>query len=313
MSVYTQLSAAEISNLLEEFELGQYQSHKGISAGVENTNYFVETDQYSLVLTLFEKHSIEDLPFYLQLGEFLYQRNCKVPQPFRCKNGNFLKIVKHKPAVFIERLRGKHVQPKQKYAREIAVAMAEIHTAMPDFQLSHSHSHNRQWINNTAIQVADQFHEEDKALLKSAVDIIRHIPDDLPEGIIHADLFHDNALFEDNKITGIIDWYFAGHDSFALDIAIAMNDWCLDNDGLIDLAACEEFIDAYNQKRQLSEAELIALPLLQIQSATRFWLSRWLAKQEYQHSSDDITVKDPNQMQRLTHQLIDYTSSQQSF
>jgi homoserine kinase type II len=308
MSVYTELSKQEISELLECFDLGNYVAHKGISAGVENTNYFVTTSDHELVLTLFEKHSFEELPFYLKLGEHLYKDHCKVPQPFRSRDGEFLQRIKKKPAVFIERLKGEHVQADPNLAIEIAVAMADIHISTEAFNEEHPHSHGANWVINTAEKILPSLSKEDQHLLEAATQIITAIPNDLPMGIIHADLFHDNALFEHGKITGIIDWYFAGIDSFVLDIAIAMNDWCLTPNSLLDFNQCARFLDAYQSHRSLSALEKTSVIPLQIQAATRFWLSRLLAQREHQQSCDNITVKDPEQMKTLLVQLLNYTS-----
>lgn len=307
MSVYTELSRNEIEQLLSRYTLGNYIHHEGISAGVENTNYFVTTDDHQLVLTLFEKHSAEELPFFLKLGEHLHDHHCKVPQPYRDNDGEFLQIIKGKPAVFIERAAGGHVDINARYAEEIAMAMAEVHNATSSFELRQEHSHALPWVLHHAQQLRDSFDDEAQATLDYALALLAKIPADLPSGIIHADMFHDNALFADGHITAIIDWYFAGHDSFALDIAIAMNDWCLDKDAKLDLTRCERFIEAYQRKRALTEQEINALPLLQVQSATRFWLSRALAQQEHGQSNDQITVKDPEQMKQLLQQLLTLT------
>jgi len=306
MSVYTELNSAEISQLLNQYNLGEYRSHKGISAGVENTNYFVETSQQSLVLTLFEKHTPDELPFYLQLGEHLHKDHCKVPQPFRSNAGEFIQIVKDKPAVFVERLKGGHVNTNTTYANEIAAAMADVHLSTAHFSLSKPHSHNLPWVKKHAAQLLPCLNSVDQTLLNSSINLLNKLPENLPRGIIHADLFHDNALFENGHISGIIDWYFAGTDSYALDIAIAINDWCLDSQSTFDLVAGEQFIESYNARRHLSELETNAIPLLQIQSATRFWISRILAQREHKQSDDNITVKDPEQMKQLLTQLLSY-------
>lgn len=307
MSVYTELTQSDIEALLSRYSLGQYRSHKGISAGVENTNYFVTTDDHELVLTLFEKHTFDELPFFLQLGEHLHNEHCKVPQPFRSQDGEFLQRVKNKPAVFIEKLTGHHVQADADTAAEIARAMADIHLATQHFEPQREHSHGISWVLSAATDVRPQLTNDDQQLLDQAITLLKQLPANLPRGVIHADLFHDNALFNDGLITGIIDWYFAGTDSYTLDIAIAMNDWCLNSDGHIDLDRCEAFIDAYQTHRPLNEDELNSVGLLQIQAATRFWLSRWQAQQEHQQSNDNITVKDPQQMKALLVQLLNYT------
>ncbi len=307
MSVYTQLSDQDIIALLADYDLGQYRSHQGISAGVENTNYFVNTDEHALVLTLFEKHDVSELPFFLELGEHLHNDHCKVPQPFRNKQGNLLQTVKNKPAVLIERLRGQHVEVCRDYALDIARALAQVHLSTQQFTQSRAHSHDARWVLREAHTLLPQLPAHDQTTLREAVAVVEQLPTDLPSGIIHADLFHDNALFDQGHISGIIDWYFAGLDSYALDIAITLNDWCvLQNQ--YDPQLGEAFIEAYNSVRQLSHNERHAISGLQVQAATRFWISRWLAQQQHQQSDDHITVKDPEQMKSLLNQLLNYTN-----
>lgn len=308
MSVYTELSTKDVTQLLSRYELGAYVSHQGISAGVENTNYFVTTNEHELVLTVFEKHAADELPFFLQLGEHLHDLECKVPQPFRDQQGQFLQTIKQKPAVFIERLTGHHVKASEPHALAIASALADIHNATQSFSTERIHSHNRDWVFRQAESIADTLPKADQALLESALAAMATIPTDLPSGVIHADLFHDNALFDGHQVAGIIDWYFAGLDSYALDIAITMNDWCLDEHQQVDPDQCAAFIEQYQQRRPLTEAERKALPALQVQSALRFWLSRLLAKAEHGESNDSITVKDPHLMREQCRELLKRTS-----
>lgn len=307
MSVYTELDSLDIQKLLAHYNLGGYQSHQGISAGVENTNYFVETSQHSLVLTIFEKQTAVELPFYLQLAEHLHRKNCPVPQPFRNHNNEFIQTVKSKPCVFVERVRGTHIEASKHSAIEIAKALANIHLATASFDQSKPHSHGAAWVLTKARELMEQLTKPEQQLLKNCIDRIQEIPSALPSGVIHADLFQDNALFEQGKITGIIDWYFAGNDSYILDIAITMNDWCIKNDHQFDVPLGEAFISEYQKVRPLSSEELKYLPHAQVQAATRFWLSRILAKNIHQQSTENITVKNPVIMQCLAAQLINYT------
>jgi len=309
MSVYTELSQNEIEQLLGQYDLGTYVSHQGISGGVENTNYFVSTDRLELVLTLFEKHQLSELPFYLKLGEHLHAHHCKVPQPYRNLKDEFLQVIKGKPAVFVERASGGHIEATQVFADEIAIALAEVHTATSTFVEQQDHSHGVNWVILNAKGIEDSLSIEDKILLNNAVGHLLKIPSELPKGIIHGDLFHDNALFDNGHISAIIDWYFAGYDCYALDIAIALNDWCLNSDHAFDLTRIESFVDAYQTKRALTDLELISIPLLQIQAATRFWISRLLAQREHSNTVGNITVKDPNEMKQLLVQLLDYTEN----
>lgn len=303
MSVYTELSGSEIRELLKHYDLGDYLAHQGIKAGVENTNYFVTTDRQQLVLTLFETLPAERLPFYLELCEHLSKDGCAVPRPFRQKNGELLMTVKEKPAVFIERLNGGHVDATEPYLGEMGAALAKVHLSTSSFELTQSHSHNLEWVQLHAAQLMNSLNTGDQALIKQSLELLETLPE-LPAGIIHADLFHDNALFDGDRLAGIIDWYFAGYDSYALDIAIALNDWCLDDSGLYNEDNGKVFITAYQSVRPLSEQEQQSIALLQVQSATRFWLSRILAKRIHGQSSDSITVKDPNKMKQLLTQLV---------
>ncbi|WP_320822249.1 homoserine kinase [Reinekea sp.] len=307
MSVYTKLLQPDIEHLLARYALGTYRAHRGISAGVENTNYFVDTSSHQLVLTLFEKHSHAELPFYLNLGEHLFRQHCKVPQPFRCQQGDLLQTIKGKPAVLIERLPGAHVSPSVAYALDIARALGQVHVATASFEQTQAHSHDLAWVQRTAGILVDQMTPADGQLLRQSLSLLQQVPDNLPQGIIHADLFHDNALFDAGHISGIIDWYFAGRDAYALDIAIALNDWCVDGQGRLDRACARDFVAAYQSQRPLGAVELDCLTLLQIQAATRFWLSRVLAQAQYSPSDGNITVKDPQSMKALLVQLIGYT------
>jgi homoserine kinase type II len=303
MSVYTELSGEEIAQLLQQYNLGEYQSHQGIKAGVENTNYFVTTNSHQLVLTLFETLPAQRLPFYLLLCEHLNHDGCAVPKPYRQKSGELVMTVKTKPAVFIERLSGRHVDTTQPYLAEIGTALAKVHLSSRRFKLTQSHSHSLTWIQQNAAGLIDSLDNSDQSLLNQALNLLASLPE-LPSGIIHADLFHDNVLFDGPRLVGIIDWYFAGHDSYALDIAISLNDWCLDKAGHYNPGDGSAFIQAYQAIRPLSAAEQQSIPLLQVQSATRFWLSRVIAQRLHGESSDTITVKDPNKMKQLLTELI---------
>ncbi|MBU2863447.1 homoserine kinase [Reinekea forsetii] len=304
MSVYTELNKHEVSSLLSHYDLGGYVSHQGISAGVENTNYFVSTDQHELVLTIFEKHSFEELPFFVELGEHLHKHHCSVPQPYRQADGQFIFTIKGKPGVFFERVSGGHVEHTQPYIEAIATALAKVHLATAEFNAQREHSHGLAWVKRTLAQIQPTLAENEQIIASKAIELISQLPTSLPQGVIHADLFHDNALFDQQKLSGIIDWYFAGIDSYALDIAITLNDWCLNDDDAVFADNQVRFIAAYQSVRPLSKDELQAVPILQVQSGLRFWLSRLLAQREHGASSEAITVKDPELMKQLLVRLM---------
>lgn len=303
MSVFTELSRADIEALLERYTLGGYVDHQGISAGTENTNYFVDTDLGQFVLTVFEKHRPEELPFFLQLGEHLHDDQCAVPQPFRTADGDFLLTLHGKPAVMFERIQGRHQQPTPAHAQTLAEALADIHASTRRFSGTRPHSHGWDWIKETADQLAPEMSLEDQALLREALACIAGIDRSLPRGVIHADLFHDNALFDGERLAGIIDWYFAGIDLYALDIAVCMVDWCLDDQGLLDADQCAAFAEHYHQHQALKAEEINALADLTIQAATRFWLSRALAMKN-NRKQNNVTIKDPEPMKNLTRHCL---------
>jgi homoserine kinase type II len=303
MSVFTELSREDIERLLSAYTLGHYADHHGISAGTENTNYFVDTDLGQFVLTLFEKHQPEELPFFLALGEHLHDAHCAVAQPFRTAEGEFLVQMHGKPAVMFERIHGKHHQASPVHAATLAGSLGKIHQSTGLFSDKRPHSHGISWIKSQQATLNSELGADDSALLRVAVTRFESIDRGLPQGVIHADLFHDNVLFDGTDVSGIIDWYFAGIDLYALDIATCLIDWCLDDEGLVDAVQAQNFVWHYDQVRRLKSEERTAIPALTVQAATRFWLSRELALRA--HSGDgNVTQKDPHQMKRIVKHLI---------
>lgn len=308
MSVFTELTRADVEHLLEQYTLGRYVDHQGISAGTENTNYFVDTDLGQFVLTLFEKHRPEELPFFLSLGEHLHDDHCAVPQPFRTVHGDLLTRLRDRPAVVFERIHGRHHQASPAHARTLAAALADIHTSTRRFEGDRAHSHGIEWVRETAGVLSPRLPDADRALLDDSLACIERIDRSLPRGVIHADLFHDNALFEGERLSGIIDWYFAGIDLYALDIAVCLIDWCLDAKDRPDPERCLDFVHGYHQRRPLNAGEFDAIPELMVQAATRFWLSRALAARN-NPKQDGVTIKDPDAMKHLTRQCLDRCDS----
>lgn len=303
MSVFTELTRSDIEQLLDQYTLGRYHDHQGISAGTENTNYFIDTNLARFVLTIFEKHSAEELPFFLALGEHLHDDGCAVPQPYRTADGDLLTTLKGKPAVMFERIIGEHHKASPKHAQTLAQALARIHRSTFSFGGQRPHSHGAPWIRQQADALAPGFSAADQTILSEALAAIAQLPTHLPKGVIHADLFHDNALFDGDALAGIIDWYFAGEDAYALDIAVCLVDWCLDTHGQLDRVQSCDFVRAYHQLRPLEDAEIAALPTLVVQAATRFWLSRSLAWDEHADPTQ-ITIKDPHAMKALAQQAL---------
>ena len=277
MAVFTAIDRAQLQAFLTQYDVGALQSFTGISAGTENSNFFVTTSQNQWVLTLFEKHSAEILPFYLDLGDFLHAKGCGVPQPVHQRNGSALSHLAGKPAVLFERLQGSPQPPTLDSCRQIGACLAQIHQAVQTFTQTKAHERGLAWIESTLQQDPQPFAhlsagqqqqvQQDLAMLK-ALDSMA-----LPRGVIHADLFHDNALFAQGQLTGVIDWYFAGEDWLIFDIAVVLNDWCFTLQQFQPdwLQSC---LQAYQSVRPLTADERQALPGVMRMAALRFWLSR---------------------------------------
>ena len=285
MAVYTEVSFDEAKSFLAGLQLGTLQSMEGCAGGIENTNYFVTTDQAAYVLTLFERLTAEQLPFYLRLMKHLAGRGIPVPDPAANEQGEVLHALNGKPAAVVNRLRGKsELAPTTAHCRLVGGMLAQMHLAGRDFALQQDNLRGLSWWNSTAEQVRPHLTPAQAELLRTELDYQNHIaglPDyaALPRGPIHADLFRDNVMFEQHgsepRLTGFFDFYFAGVDTWLFDIAVCLNDWCIN---LQDCSANPErsaaFMQAYTDIRPLQAQEQTLLPALARAGALRFWISR---------------------------------------
>jgi homoserine kinase type II len=288
MAVYTEVAFDEAAALLHTLQLGDLTDLKGIQGGIENTNYFVtsERDGATLehVLTVFERLGFEQLPFYLHLMKFLAQRGIPVPAPAANAQGEILLKVQGKPAAVVARLRGKSdLAPGVAQCEAVGAMLARMHLAGREFSMSQPNLRGLPWWNETAPVVLPFLTPSQADLLRSELAYQNHVAQGpayaaLPRGPVHADLFRDNALFEDGVLTGIFDFYFAGCDTFLFDIAVCLNDWCVlhdeDHDGSLDTPRSLALLAAYQAVRPLTAAERSLLPALLRAGALRFWISR---------------------------------------
>lgn len=288
MAVYTEVAFDEAAALLHTLQLGDLTDLKGIQGGIENTNYFVtsERDGATLehVLTVFERLGFEQLPFYLHLMKFLAGRGIPVPAPAANAQGEILLTVQGKPAAVVNRLRGKSdLSPGVAQCEAVGAMLARMHLAGRDFPMSQPNLRGLPWWNETAPVVRPFLTPAQADLLSSELAYQNHVAQSpayaaLPRGPVHADLFRDNALFEDGALTGIFDFYFAGCDAFLFDIAVCLNDWCVlhdeDHDGSLDTPRSLALLAAYQTVRPLTAAERSLLPALLRAGALRFWISR---------------------------------------
>lgn len=281
MAVYTEVSFDEAGAFLSALNLGQLQAIKGAAGGIENTNYFVDTSKGHFVLTLFERLSFEQLPYYLHLMKHLAGRGIPVPDPAPDANGNILHRLKGKPAAVVNKLRGHHeLAPTADHCAAVGDMLARMHLAGLDYPRRQPNLRGLGWWNETAPLVLPHLTPAQQSLLLGELAYQNHVAESaawrsLPRGAIHADLFRDNVMFEDQRLTGFFDFYFAGHDTFLFDVGICLNDWCIALEtGALDAARADAFMAAYQRVRPLTAQERTLLPSQQRAGALRFWISR---------------------------------------
>jgi homoserine kinase type II len=300
MSVYTKVERHELEAFLRHYSLGQLVEYEGISAGIENTNYFVSTDHGRYVLTLFEALSMDELPYFLDLMAHLAEHEVPSAHPEADDEGHYLRTLNGKPAALVLRLEGKSVEhPNQAQCAALGQALGHLHVVGQQFNGYRENQRGPHWWLSTAEEVLPKLTGEDAELLeKEITEQKQHRHDKLPRGVIHADLFRDNALFVGNKLTGIIDFYYACNDVLLYDVAVAVNDWCCDENGHFDAPRLQAFLDAYRQERQFTHDEQAAWPVMLRAAALRFWLSR-LYDMHFPREGEITHIKDPLVFRRI--------------
>ena len=285
MAVYTDVSAEDLSAFLAGYDLGELLSYKGIAEGVENSNYLVHTGSGHYILTLYEKRvAAGDVPFFLALMEHLAARGINCPQPVKNRNGATLGRLCGRPAAVVTFLEGVWMRrPAPRHCAAVGEALARMHLAGADFDRKRRNALSvADWrpLFEQAAERADSLQHSLRATIEKELSHLEKTwPHDLPQGVIHADLFPDNVFFLGDKLSGLIDFYFACTDTLAYDVAICLNAWCFEPDHSYNVTKGRNLLASYIATRPLSEAELAALPLLARGAATRFLLTRlvdWL-------------------------------------
>ena len=281
MAVYTEVPQDEARALLHTLQLGELRELRGIQGGIENTNYFATTDQGEYVLTLFERLGFEQLPFYLHLMKHLAQRGIPVPDPAADRAGDILHTVQGKPAAVVNKLAGhSELAPTEAHCAAVGAMLARMHLAARDYGRRQPNLRGLAWWNETVPVVLPFVSPGQAALLRGELAFQNHVAASsayagLPRGPIHADLFRDNVMFEEGRLTGFFDFYFAGVDSWLFDLAVCLNDWAIDlPTGVHDPERARPFVDAYASVRPLAAAERQLLPAMLRAGALRFWISR---------------------------------------
>lgn len=285
MAVFTEVSESEAGALLRALNLGELRELRGIQSGIENTNYFVTAEDMlgrrEFVLTLFERLTFEQLPFYLHLMKHLAQHGIPVPDPAADKSGDILHTMCGKPAALVNKLEGKHeLAPGTEHCAQVGAMLARMHLAGREYKRRQPNLRGLPWWNETVPVVQPFVTPEQAALLRGELAYQNHVAASaayaaLPRGAIHADLFRDNVMFQDGKLTGFFDFYFAGVDAWLFDLAVCLNDWAIDlPTGAHDRDRARAFVEAYASVRPLSAAERQLLPAMLRAGALRFWISR---------------------------------------
>jgi homoserine kinase type II len=281
MAVYTEVSRDEAAILLARLGLGELTAFEPCVGGIENTNYFIDAGGGRYVLTLFERLNDAQLPYYLRLMLHLAQHGLPAPLPHADAAGEILHTLRGKPAALVDRLPGRHhLAPDAGHCSSLGTFLARMHLAAASFALQQPHLRGLAWCIETLPQVAPLVTAEQRELLTGELAFQQHLAASgayaqLPRGPIHADLFRDNAMFEGERLTGVVDFYFAGTEVLLFDLAVCLNDWCIDlASGMLVTDRAEALMRAYSAVRPLSGNELRLLPGLMRAAAFRFWLSR---------------------------------------
>jgi homoserine kinase type II len=318
MAVFTEVSHAEAQALLSQLGLGELQDMQGCAGGIENTNYFVTTDQGAYVLTLFERLTFEQLPFYLRLMKHLALKGIPVPDPAADAAGDILHTLKGKPAAVVNRLRGRsELAPTPAHCAEVGAMLARMHLAGQDYARQQPNLRGLSWWNDTVPVVLPHLTTAQAALISAELAYQNHVAASsayvaLPRGPVHADLFRDNVMFATDatanapELTGFFDFYFAGVDTWLFDIAVCLNDWCIDlPTGTHDPVRAQAFLQAYAAQRPLSAEERQLLPAMLRAGALRFWTSR-LWDFHLPREASMLQPHDPTHFERVLRQRVQH-------
>ncbi len=310
MAVFTPVSIDDLQHWIEQFPLGRVTRIDGIASGIENSNFFLTTETGEYVLTIFENLSFAQLPFYLHLMRHLAERGVSVPAPIANATGEIIHTLHGKPACIVTKLAGKsQMAPQPLHCAAVGTMLAKMHLAAQDFPIRQPNLRGLDWWRATTPLVLPHLSAERATLLQAevafqsaqaATDHVRA----LPRGPIHADLFRNNVMFDGEKLTGFFDFYFAGCDTWLFDVAVTINDWCIDlQTGALDTARVRALVDAYGAVRPFTPAEHAAWQPMLRAAALRFWLSR-LYDFHQPRDAEMLTPHDPTHFERILRQRL---------
>jgi homoserine kinase type II len=314
MAVFTEVSESQAQELLTHLQLGDLLELKGIQGGIENTNYFLTSSVGAYVLTLFERLTHQQLPFYLHLMKHLAHHGIPVPDPVANSDGDILLTLEGKPAAVVNRLIGSsELAPKPQHCHAVGEMLARMHLAGKDYNRHQPNLRGLAWWNETVPVVLPFLNASQSSLIQSELAFQNHIAQSsayaaLPRGPVHADLFRDNVMFEGQgdalQLTGFFDFYFAGIDSWLFDLAVCLNDWCIDLDtGILHADKTAALLEAYQSVRPLIKAERHLLSPMLRAGALRFWTSR-LWDFHLPREASMLTPHDPTHFERVLRQRL---------
>lgn len=310
MAVFTSVTLDDLNQWIKQFPLGKALALKGIASGIENSNFFLTTERGEFVLTIFENLDFDQLPFYIQLMRHLAERGIPVPDPVANERGDLVVALHGKPAVVVSKLDGSsQMDPQPVHCAEVGAMLARMHLAGRDFPLHQPNLRGLDWWAETVPKVLPFLDAGTAALLQSELGFQREfaagpVSAQLGRGPVHADLFRNNVMFVGDKLTGCFDFYFAGWDSWLFDLAVTVNDWCIDLDsGRLDSARVQALTRAYHAVRPFTEAEQNAWQAMLRAAALRFWLSR-LYDLYRPRAAEMLTPHDPTHFERVLRERI---------
>jgi homoserine kinase type II len=300
LSVFTKVTHAELVAFLRQYPLGELLGFQGIGEGVENTNYFVDTADGRWVLTLFERLNHEDLPFFLGLMDHLASRGFPSAMPAHTRDGDNLTRLNGKPAALVRRLSGQSVLfPSMAQCQAVGRVLGDLHVFAAAYAGRCANPRGVQWRADTGAAVLDKVDPPTRTLIQEALSEDQQTAwKALPQGVIHADLFKDNVLFVEERLTGVIDFYYACNDAWLYDLGVTVNDWCTEPDGRLNPPRYHALVDAYRARRELERSEHDAWQRVLRAAALRFWLSR-LYDWHFPREGDVVHVKNPDQYRRI--------------
>ena len=281
MAVFTKLSKTEIENYLSLYDIGSLNQYSEIVEGIENTNYKIICNGTPYILTIFEKRVNEDdLPFFINLKLYLNQNNFKCPRPIQNRNGEIINSIKNKKAVIISFIEGNKIdKPNINECNEIGKMLGDLHNLTINFNESRQNSLDiKEWKNLLSKCTKNEDKKFDIILkeVENEIDFLESVwPKNIPSGVVHADLFKDNVFFKDEKITGVIDFYFSCYHFFLYDISIVINDWCFDSNGeIFNYEYYKAILNGYNEHKKITQQEIDSFNIILRSAAVRILVTR---------------------------------------